>query len=102
MHSTLRTHLQGRQFDVVLDANVFHCFAPGPDRDAYVANLARLVKPGERCSVLWCGSEGGDQPGWLASAPATTWGQGRNGRPAHRACVQRHSSPAAPICQQHS
>lgn len=48
----LQGELQGRQFDVVLDANVFHCFAPGPDRDAYVANLARLVKPGGQLIML--------------------------------------------------
>ena len=41
--------MQGRQFDVVLDANLYHCFSPGANRDAYVANLAQLVKPGKRC-----------------------------------------------------
>ncbi|PRW44457.1 SAM-dependent methyltransferase [Chlorella sorokiniana] len=48
----LQGELQGRQFDVVLDANVYHCFSPGPDRDAYVANLARLVRLGGRLVML--------------------------------------------------
>lgn len=31
---------------MVLDSCIYHCFAPGEERGAYVANLERLVKPG--------------------------------------------------------
>lgn len=42
----LPSMLQGAQYDVVLDSALYHVFQPGPSRDAYVANVHRLVKPG--------------------------------------------------------
>lgn len=45
-HGLATASLQGAQFDIVLDSAVYHVFEPGPERDAYVANLGKLVKPG--------------------------------------------------------
>lgn len=47
-------HPQGRQFDVLLDSCIYHCFDQGPERGAYVANVGRLVKPGAHNWLRTC------------------------------------------------